>query len=212
MANTAGPAHAACQLVHGPCHRRSRWTPVDSTSLGSSRARLARDGRRIQGADAAADRRGRPARRRVAEMARRGPVVPSVHCGDPCAARYQPARPARAGDAGADRDRAADLRRLHAAGAGRRCVMPPAPIIPMVLPFSDQGQLLEHVTELTALPDLVFSSVTRKAIDRLISEHMNASRLVDHGLRPSNRILFRGPPGTGKTATAGAIAKALEIP
>jgi len=82
----------------------------------------------------------------------------------------------------------------------------------MVLPFSDQGQLLEHVTELTALPDLVFSSVTRKAIDRLISEHMNASRLVDHGLRPSNRILFRGPPGTGKTATAGAIAKALEIP
>lgn len=89
--------------------------------------------------------------------------------------------------------------------------MPNAPI-PMVLPFSEQGQLLEQVTDLPALNDLVFSSVTRRAIDRIVSENLIGTRLIEHGLRPSNRIMFRGPPGTGKTVTAGAVAHALGAP
>lgn len=81
-----------------------------------------------------------------------------------------------------------------------------------LLPIDEQGDLFEHVTDLTPLTELVLAPPIRKAIDRVLAQHYNAQKLKDHGLRPANRILFRGPPGTGKTVCAGAIALALGLP
>lgn len=82
----------------------------------------------------------------------------------------------------------------------------------MLLPRHEGQELLEHVTNLTPLGDLVLPVSTTKAIGSLLAEHQNATKLQERGLRPANRVLFCGPPGTGKTATAGAIALALGIP
>lgn len=80
------------------------------------------------------------------------------------------------------------------------------------LPTDEQGRLLEHVTHLTPLEDLVLPRATRSAVGRLLAEHRQEPRLKERGLTPANRVLFYGPPGTGKTATAGGIALALGIP
>ena len=49
-------------------------------------------------------------------------------------------------------------------------------------------------------------------IDRLLAEHHGRARLAEWGLKPRRHLLFHGPPGTGKTMTASAIAAELSLP
>jgi SpoVK/Ycf46/Vps4 family AAA+-type ATPase len=62
------------------------------------------------------------------------------------------------------------------------------------------------------LRSLVLASETREAINEVCREQFHVGKLAQHGLKPRNRVLFTGPPGTGKTALAGAIARALRLP
>jgi AAA+ superfamily predicted ATPase len=50
------------------------------------------------------------------------------------------------------------------------------------------------------------------AIAALIGEHQNPDRLASFGLEASSAVLFTGPPGVGKTLTAGYVASQLGIP
>lgn len=62
------------------------------------------------------------------------------------------------------------------------------------------------------LEDLVLRDAQQETLQRVILEFRNWDILEANGLRPSNRILFCGPPGCGKTATAEAIATDTALP
>ncbi len=64
----------------------------------------------------------------------------------------------------------------------------------------------------TTFRDLVLRDSVLQLLDEVVREHRNRGLLAAHGLRPRRRLLFVGPPGTGKTRTAAAIASSLGVP
>ncbi len=72
--------------------------------------------------------------------------------------------------------------------------------------------LMTVTTPATPISDLVVSGDTLRAIKRVITEHRHRGLLEDHGFSPASRLLFVGPPGTGKTMTAQVIATEMDLP
>lgn len=62
------------------------------------------------------------------------------------------------------------------------------------------------------LRDLVLEKRTLELLQRVMHEFQEWDVLETSGLKPSNKLLFCGPPGCGKTATAESIAAELGIP
>jgi SpoVK/Ycf46/Vps4 family AAA+-type ATPase len=60
--------------------------------------------------------------------------------------------------------------------------------------------------------ELVLDEETTDLIRRVMREFHEWDVLETNGLRPSNKLLFCGPPGCGKTVTAEAIATELSLP
>lgn len=67
------------------------------------------------------------------------------------------------------------------------------------------------ITETPKQKHLVVAPESRILIDRICREHHCSGKLRQAGLFPSNRLLFWGPPGCGKTAAAEWLASSLSI-
>ena len=62
------------------------------------------------------------------------------------------------------------------------------------------------------IDDLVLSESVRRTLDRIVLERRRGELLASHGLRPTSKVLFCGPPGCGKSVAAEALAHELCLP
>ena len=84
--------------------------------------------------------------------------------------------------------------------------------VPFATPRGDLADLIELRRSSHRLDDVVLNSSLRAQLDDLIREQVRRDWLREHGKTPSRRILFVGPPGSGKTLTAEALAGNLKLP
>lgn len=64
----------------------------------------------------------------------------------------------------------------------------------------------------TKLSDMTLTDAIRARLSRLVIQQQSRGRLREYGQRPSSKLLLVGPPGSGKTLTASALAGELHLP
>ena len=84
--------------------------------------------------------------------------------------------------------------------------------IPLVQPRGELASLLAASYPKLRLNDMILEMGIQERIQRIIKEQRQTTKIRAHGLTPRRKLLFVGPPGTGKTMSASVLAGELGLP
>lgn len=85
-------------------------------------------------------------------------------------------------------------------------------LVPMARPRGELADPLIVAYPDVRLKDMFLDEAVAARIRRLLKEQRHRSKLRGYGLEPMRKLLLTGPPGTGKSMTARAIAGELGLP
>ena len=71
----------------------------------------------------------------------------------------------------------------------------------------DLSDFIHSSKPLNRLADIVLTSELKGQIDKILKEYYQRQKLLKHGLRNRRKVLWAGPPWTGKILTASVIAR-----